>query len=232
MLVVSHLSGSPSRHKSAAPRQLRPGPPAGQTVCSIFAGYLPHDRAACGKKPGPRHNSATRGGTTVLLVEQNRAGAEARLRGLTSRAAAWAACAMPVCGRRESSTLPRQDVRPDHPGLPALRAAGRHPGLDCLGPSPRPPTRCKSPSSAPASAEVGERLTGGPGLGSGDAVDAAGVVADAGEEALEAADGIGADDAVDGSGVRAAGRSPAGSMTATAGGLPMPRRPDSRCRYA
>src|SRR5690349_4623220 len=58
--------------------------------------------------------------------------------------------------------------------------------------------------SAPASAEVGERLRGGPGLGSCVAVDAAGVVADVDEEALEAADGVGAGVAVHGSGVESA----------------------------
>lgn len=81
-----------------------------------------------------------------------------RARGLTSRSVPCAACARPVCGSGESSTLPRQDVRPDRPGPSAFRAAGRSVGPDRLGSRPRSSHLAPVPRPAYRRAEHGRRL--------------------------------------------------------------------------
>lgn len=71
----------------------------------------------------------------------------------TTTPTACAACAGTVCGRRESSTLPRQDVRRRPSTTFRTPAAGRHTGLHRLGPRPRPPHPPPVPGPAGRRAE-------------------------------------------------------------------------------
>ncbi|MDX3310613.1 hypothetical protein P1S61_16315 [Streptomyces sp. ME08-AFT2] len=75
-----------------------------------------------------------------------------RMRGLTTRCPPRAVCARPVCDRRESNTLPRQD------GRPRPSTTSRTPG-SWTPHRPGPPRSLPSPAASAANAATGRRTS-------------------------------------------------------------------------